>query len=125
MSAQHILQQWNGCRQWLLPAAARSPDGMEEGDLINELILGRAQIWPGERSAMVTQLVDQDGERLLHVLLGGGDLKELLLMHFGVASWGRAMGAGWATINGREGWARVLRAFGFVPRDGELWKALR
>jgi hypothetical protein len=45
-------------------------------------------------------------------------------MHFGVASWGRAMGAQWATINGRAGWARVLEPFGFVPRDGELWKVL-
>lgn len=124
MSVPSIFQQWNACRQWLLPAVECSGEDMEEGDLINALVTGQAQIWPGEEAAMVTQLVEQDGHRLLHVLLGGGNLRELLLMHFGVASWGRAMGAQWATINGRAGWGRVLEPFGFVLRDGELWKAL-
>lgn len=122
MSTKSIFDQWNACRQWLVPAME---DEWAEGDLINDLILGRAQIWPGERSAFVTQLIDQDGKRLIHVLLGGGDIKELLLMHFGIAAWGRSMGAAWATINGRKGWDRVLQRFGFVPQDGELWKALR
>lgn len=74
---------------------------------------------------MVTRLVLDDGQRLLHVHLGGGALDELLAMMPGLAAWGRAMGAQFATINGRAGWARVLRAHGFRQRDGELWKALQ
>jgi len=125
VNGRHIYATWECCRKVLVPAIARSTDDLDEEELLNALLIGQAQIWPGERSAMVTQLIDQDGKRLLHVLLGGGDLKELLLMHFGVAAWGRAMGAQWATIHGRAGWARALRRFGFFLRDGELWKALR
>ena len=117
-----MLAEWNACRQWLAPAMDGDP---EEGDLINDLILGRAQIWRGERGAFVTQLINENGQRLLHVLLGGGDLLELLQMQVGIAAWGRTMGAHWATIKGRKGWTKALAPFGFTPRDGELWKALQ
>lgn len=121
MSSARIFGLWNACRHWLAPAMG--PE-LEEGDLINELLLGRAQIWPGENAAIVTQLIDTDGKRFLHVLLGGGNLNELAAMQFGLAAWGRAMGAEWASINGRRGWARALLAFGFRPEGEELWKAL-
>lgn len=90
-----------------------------EDEVREHLVNGTAQLWPGERSALVTQLVLRS-ERILHFLLGGGELQELVVMHSGVAAWGRAMGAHYATINGRPGWARVLRAHGFERRDGNL-----
>jgi len=118
----HLVDEWLLCRRWLVPAIA-------VGDLSEDIVFGRvssglAQLWRGERSAMVTQLENGDVRRL-HVLLGGGDLRELIAMHFGVAAWGRVMGADFATINGRRGWSRALLRHGFELRDGELWKALR
>lgn len=121
MTVESIFAAWNRCRKLLVPAMT---DEYDEGELINELILGRAQVWPGENAAFVTQLVNTDGARFLHVLLGGGDIREMLAMHFGLAAWGRAMGAEWASINGRKGWARALARFGFEPHGDELWKAL-
>ena len=115
-----LAAQWAACRDWLLPAI----DDVDEAEVVDQLSRGFAQLWRGERSAMVTQLINQDGVRLLHVLLGGGDLLELLALQHGVAAWGRVMGAQFATINGRRGWKRALLRHGFVPRDGELWKAL-
>ena len=117
----HIAAEWARCRPWLAPALAQAD--VAEDVVVEQLLGGLAQLWRGQRSAMVTQLIK--GEyRQLHVLLGGGDLMELLVMQVGVAAWGRAMGAQFATIHGRAGWARVLGRHGFVARNGELWKDL-
>lgn len=119
MISAHQVAEWRLCREWLLPAL----EDLTERQVLEQLAAGQAQLWRGDRSAMVTQLVNREA-RTLHVLLGGGDLRELLTMQVGVAAWGRAMGAQFATINGRPGWARVLARHGFELRDGELWKPL-
>ena len=94
-----------------------------EPDVLLNLRNGHAQLWPGERSAFVTQCV-LDPKRM-HVWLAGGDMQELLSMIPGMAAWGRSMGCEWASVNGRRGWARILKRFGFEERDdGEIWKAL-
>jgi hypothetical protein len=117
MTPQHVMAEWNACRAWLVPALVADT----EDEVMNDLILNRAQLWRGERSAMVTRLI-APGQ--LHVWLGGGNLRELLAMIAGVAAWGRMQGAQWATLKGRSGWARILTRFGFEDRGGELWKAL-
>ena len=93
-----------------------------EAEVIAELLAGRATLWPGERAAFVTVLHTNPAR--MHVWLGGGDGPEMLAMIAGMSAWGRAQGALWATVNGRKGWKRSLRAHGFEPRNGELWKAL-
>lgn len=118
MMPEHLAAQWARCRAWLIPAL----DGDSEEKVAHQVASGFAQLWPGERSAMVTQCLKEPPQ--LHVWLAGGDLEELLRMIPAMSAWGRAMGLRWATINGRSGWARVLRGHGFVLRDGELWKAL-
>lgn len=93
-----------------------------EVEVVGELAANRATLWPGERAAFVTAL-HLDPPRM-HVWLAGGDLGELLSMIPGMAAWGRAQGAQYATVNGRRGWDRILKPYGFEPRDGELWKVL-
>ncbi len=105
-------------RRWLLPALTDAT----EAEVVAELLTGRAMLWPGEKAAFVTTLVTDPAR--MHVWLGGGDGAEMLAMIAGMAAWGRAQGARWATVNGRRGWKRRLRDFGFEPRNGELWKAL-
>lgn len=110
---------WARCRNWLLPAMVEDT----EEHVLAELSTNRAQLWPGRQSAMVTQLVKQN-ELRLHVWLAGGDLADLLSMTPGVEAWGRQQGCTFATINGRKGWARLLRSAGFFDVDGELRKTL-
>lgn len=111
--------EWLRCRAWIVPAL----EDTTEQELTEKLELGWAQLWPGERAAMVTYCTRNPAR--LHVWLAGGELSELLAMIPGVAAWGRAMGCDWATIHGRKGWARLLSGHGFEDRDGELWKALK
>lgn len=105
---------------WLRPALIDTT----ETELINALTSGQAQIWPGETAAMVTQVLEGAGSRWLHVWLAGGDLAGVMALKPGVEAWARAMGCKFVTINGRPGWARLLRKDGFVLVDGELRKPL-
>lgn len=113
-----MIREWVRVRKWLLPAMQDTT----ESELLVELLSGRATLWPGEKAAFVTTLITDPAR--MHVWLGGGDGAEMVAMISGMAAWGRAQGAQWATINGRKGWKRRLREHGFEPRNGELWKAL-
>jgi hypothetical protein len=119
MNAQHVLGEWNACRDWLIPALSDDT----EDEVINELLINHAQLWRGERSAMVTQLVRAEVPNIT-VWLGGGDLSDLLALQPGVEAWARQQGAQEARINGRTGWSRALRDTGFEEHDGELRKVL-
>ncbi len=68
-----------------------------------------AQLWLGERSAMVTEIVGD----AIHVWLGAGDMDELLAMRPLVERYGKDVGCARATIDGRLGWDRVLKPHGF------------
>lgn len=105
---------------WLRPALIDTTPT----ELIAALTSGQAQIWPGETAAMVTTLQDGPQGRFLHVWLAGGDLAGVMALKPGVEAWARAMGCKFVTINGRPGWARLLRKDGFVLVDGELRKPL-
>lgn len=114
-----MAEEWARCRDWLLPALREDT----EADILWQLMSGRAQIWRGRRSAMLTQLVNGP-EPFILVWLGGGDLAELLELRPGVEAWARTQGARAARIKGRRGWARALARFGFEPDGDELRKAL-
>jgi hypothetical protein len=116
------MEAWARCRDWLLPALR--PGCATEADLVDDLMAGRAQIWPGERSAVVTQCVVDDRGPCLHVWLAGGDLEEILAMRVGAEAWARAQGCRRMTIDGRQGWARRLRAHGFARVGGQLERRL-
>ena len=110
-------------RAWLLPAL----DDGDEADLIADLTTGMAQLWPGERAAMVTQLLrSTDGSGLDEVRcwLAGGDMDDVLALRPGIEAWARQQGCTWATVDGRHGWTRSLRKHGYRDDDGELRKAL-
>lgn len=75
---------------------------------------GKALLWHGERSAMVTTRHGPE----MHVWLGCGDMRELRSIAPGVFAHARALGCTDITIEGRRGWDRALKDLGFV-RDGE------
>lgn len=105
---------------WLRPAFEET----DEFEVIAALRAGHAQIWPGDTAAMVTQVLNCEDGRCLHVWLAGGDLAGVMALKPGVEAWGRAMGCDYVSIIGRPGWARLLRDDGFVLIDDELRKPL-
>lgn len=116
------MHEWTRCRGWLL--AALEPNCGSEQDILADLQAGRAQLWAGEASAMVTQCVADEQGPCLHVWLAGGNLADILRLKPGVEAWARALGCGRVTINGRKGWARVLRRSGYAVNGDELERRL-
>lgn len=113
----------------LLPLIEQAVDIDREESLdavLGEVLEGRAQLWPGEQSFLITQCVQaDDGTRAIHAWLGGGILSELAELRPGVEAFGRAMGAQFATIDGRPGWRRFYEKAGYrLDDDGVLRKAL-
>ena len=117
-----LLPHWERCRGWLL--AALQPECGTEADLLEDVACGRAQLWAGERAALVTQCVDDPSGRCLHVWLAGGDLKDILMLKPGIEAWARGRGCERVTLDGRRGWARVLRAHGYTSNGIELERRL-
>lgn len=111
MSAQSIFEAWNRSRAWLLPAL----EDATEDEVLNELLTGRAMIWPGEGGAVVTRCFAEPPT--LHIWLAGGRLDAVMALLPGGTAWGRAMGLKELTVKGRRGWTRILSRFGFEGDD--------
>lgn len=119
MIPDNIAAEWSRCRAWLVPAL----EDVTEPVLLEWLASGRAQLWAGERCAMVTTLLAED-ERKIVAWLTGGDLREVVQLVPGISAWARSQGAQAAWVYGRKGWGRVLEKVGFVAVSGGLRKAL-
>lgn len=76
-------------------------------DVIEQVYAGHMQFWPGERSAIVTQIVEHPRKRVLAFFLAGGDGAELREMRGRIERWALTEhGCTCATLTGRRGWAR-------------------
>lgn len=116
--------QFERCRPWLAPAVEIGGETSLE-EVLAEVLAGRAQLWAGEAGCIVSQCVMGPAGGSIHGWLSGGTLQGVNELRPGVEAFGRAMGCTWATLEGRTGWERVYRRFGFaLDEDGVLRKAL-
>jgi hypothetical protein len=113
-----VAAEWQRCRDWLVPVMVDTT----EAEVLALLAANQAQLWAAERAAMVLQLLKPPPT--LHIWLAGGEMTDLLDMRGGMEAWARSQGCEFVTINGRRGWARVLKPYGYVPDAEEVRKAL-
>ena len=86
---------------------------------------GDCQFWPGERSAIITEIARHPRMAVCHFWLAGGDIEELELMSQAVEEWAREQGCARITLAGRKGWTRsFLAKHGYEPRWTVLSKEL-
>lgn len=68
---------------------------------------GKAQFWPGTRSAIVTEILTwPTGFKELRGWLAAGDIKEIRVMEKFIAGWAAENGCRRALLAGRRGWLR-------------------
>lgn len=82
--------------------------GHDEGTLLNGIVEGHFQFWPGLKSAGVTEVIQYPLYRACVLWLAGGDLEELKEMEAVVSAWAKEIGCRYTTIYGRDGWERAL-----------------
>lgn len=93
---------------WLAPAIERGGNRYHMPEIWKSIEEGRRQLWLGEHGAAVTEILNFATERILHVLLAGGDMAQIRDFEESAAAWGRAQGCTKMTLCGRKGWERVL-----------------
>lgn len=84
-------------------------------DVARAIVEGRAQFWPGQNAAMVTELDTISGAKVIRVWVAGGDMEELISMSPGIEAWARLQGCSAVLVEGRKGWERVLKDKGYDP----------
>ena len=102
------------CRPMLEAALSRQPLH-SFADVEAAIAEGRAQLFPGERSVIVTGIEDYpSGERVIDTWLAGGDRQEIAdVMRPKVEAWAESQGCTLVMVNGRKGWERVLAPHGY------------
>ena len=105
---------------WLRPSLTDA----SEDELLADLEAGRARLWLGDGCALVTQYVQEPEGACLHIWLAGGALAGVLALRPGVEAWAKGAGCQSITIEGRPGWRRVLRPYGYRPAGRELKRIL-
>jgi len=95
----------------LIEAALEYQDTHTITDVERELANDRAQLWCGKKSALITQVEDHPLGKKARVWLAGGDLTELVDMLHDVEQWAAEQKCLSVVIQGRQGWARVLKNY--------------
>lgn len=104
----YLAAEFDRCAPWIESALPHCFGNYELSDVRDACLAGQMQLWPGQRSAMVTEIHRWPRRTAIHVLFAGGDLDELRAMSRDVLAWAKTKGCDHATVTGRDGWARAL-----------------
>lgn len=96
------------CAEWIKAALPYCNGAYEWDDIVNACLTGRMQLWPGEKSALVTEIVQYPRRKYCVVSFAGGDLEELEQMSHRIRAYARSLGCDHMAVHGRKGWARAL-----------------
>lgn len=108
---------WNAVAPFLQDAIDRSGGGvtldyvkrrLEDGS-------GTTHLWPGQKSAAVTEIAWDGDKPFLNCWLAGGDLDELKKMITAAEVFAKRLGCQSVQVSGRKGWVRALRDQGYKP----------
>lgn len=95
-----------------LKAALAGHDTHKLGDVLRMVANGKAQFWPCEKSAAVTEVIQYPQGRSVRIWLAGGDLDELQALEGAICRWAYTQhGCTRSEIVGRDGWSRALEGY--------------
>ena len=100
-------EAWLKSRKYILEALDRGIDSHSEKDVFYAIARGDAQLWTGQKSACVTEIVTYPNFKSIRFWLAGGDLEELKEMENPICEWAKSIGCKKAQIVGRKGWSKV------------------
>ena len=115
LRAAAVQSEWERCTPWIEAALEHARGTHSLQDVKDQIDRGEALLWPGERSAAVTEyIVHPTGVRQMHMWLCGGDLDEIVDRMLPTAeAYGVLNGCTRFSTAGRKGWSRVLAKHGY------------
>lgn len=113
------------CAPWIEAALKYDGETHTIEDVMLSVAAGERQFWPGQRSAVITEVVRYPRKTALNFWLAGGDLQELKTMLAPIEQWAREQGCERITLAGRRGWERTfMREAGYTPQWSVMAKEL-
>lgn len=109
-----VYEQFHARRKYIEDALEYTKGTHTLDDIWNGVVRGDFQFWPGDKSAVITEIQIYPQTKVMHIFLAGGDLEELLEMEKSVRAYAQTIGCNSMSISGRRGWLRIFE------RDG--WK---
>ena len=107
-------REWARCKHWIEGALPYCYGTHTIDDVAAGIASGQFQFWPGERSAVITEILTYPQLKALNFFLVGGDGKELVeRIEPIIVAWAKSIGCMRVTQVGRKGWSRVLRPKGY------------
>ena len=117
--------EWLRCRPWIEAALpyARGTHTIE--DIEAGIARGQFVFWSGQKSAIITEIIEYPRARVMHYFLLGGDLTELVeFMEPRITHWAKTQGCNAVSGAGRRGFERVFARSGFKPAWTVIFKEI-
>ena len=105
------VDQWARCSKYIEDALEYAGGSHTLQDVMLAVAEGKAQFFPLDKSAIVTEIVDYPQKAMCRIWLAGGDLDELLEAEAAIAAWAKTLGCSGMEIIGRRGWSRKLESY--------------
>lgn len=115
---EYLLSEFLRCKPWIEAALKHAGKTHEVSDVLDQILAGNLQLWPGESSVVVTEINTYPQRRTMNYFLAGGNLKELQRMVPDLEKWAISVGCSGVTLTGRKGW---LRSFLKDSGYSEVW----
>ena len=109
----------NGEPKWWVPYFLQSEqlllNALEYGnethsleDVAMALNRDEMQLWPGIKTAVVTEIITYPRQKIINVFLAAGDMDEVIRILPYVEKHGKMEGCTRMTMTGRKGWEKVM-----------------
>jgi hypothetical protein len=102
---------WRRCRRYIEDALEYAGGSHTIEDVWQSIQEGKAQFFPLDKSAIVTEIVDYPQKAVCRIWLAGGDLDELMQAEVALSAWAKTQGCDGMEIIGRRGWSRQLKDY--------------
>ena len=108
-----MVEEFMRCQPYIEAALEYTKGTHNIRDIWDGIVTGNFQLWPGEKSAVVTEIQIYPQAKVMHIFLAGGDLEELLEMEKSVRAFAETIGCNSMSISGRRGWVKIFERDGW------------
>jgi len=108
-----MVEEFIRCQPYIEAALEYTKGTHTIQDIWDGIVTGNFQFWPGEKSAVVTEIQIYPQQKTMHIFLAGGDLEELLEMEKSIRAYATTIGCNSMSISGRRGWVKIFESDGW------------
>ena len=104
--------EWERCKPYIAKAV-KYQDSYTIDDIEDKIRHGIFHLWPGKKSAYITEFVIYPQVKAMNLLFCGGNYEELEEMLPSIEAFAKAAGIKRLYGGGRKGWIRKIKHLGF------------